>query len=165
MKLNFKLNIFFLIIPLFLLFNSCVSTAGITKEKITSPEVFSTDMLVPQELTWEKVRPGVEMTGFEIPSLKVTWHCVKIDLYTPGIQILNEPQQKNLGKLFSVKKYAQDTKAEIAFNSTPFDLRGKTYLPVGITKSRETIISKANERYCTLCFSKTEDGYTAKIVS
>ncbi len=148
---------FLLIFALFGL-ASCKTTQALVKEKITNPEILPVSELVPAEIIWQNVQDGVEMTGFEIKHLGVSWHCVKIDLDTPGINLFYQPTPETLGQIFSVKKVAAQEQAMVAINSTPFDLDGKTYLPVGITKYENQTISEINERYCALCFNQNEKG-------
>lgn len=137
--------------------SSCKTTQLLVKEKITTPEVLSISELVPEQIEWKSVQNGVESTGFSIRSLGVTWHCVKIDLDTPGLQIICEPHKETLGQNFSVKKFAARDNAFVAINSVPFDLDGKTFIPVGVTKYKGQIISEPVKDYCALCFNKNEN--------
>jgi len=152
---------FHLLISTFLIlltFSSCSTTNFLVKEKITNPEVFSTEHLLPSKIIWKKIHEGIEETDFSIRKLGVTWHCIKIDLDTEGLSLIYEPHKENLGKIFKVKDVVKENNAFAAINSSPFDL-GNTFYPVGITKYEGQIISPAEERYCALCFSKDEDNH------
>ena len=158
-----KYSVFLAII--FFCLASCKTTKVNVQENFTASQVLPVNTLAPEEIEWQELQEGVELTGFSISSLKVTWHCVKIDLDTPNLQIIYEPHKESLGKQFSVKKFALKNDAFLAINSTPFDLDGKTYLPVGIIKYDGEIICPPAENYCALCFSKNQNGnFRASIV-
>ncbi len=153
-----------LLIAVFTL-NSCASV-GIMRETYTSPQVLPQEVLCPpqNELEWEQLTPGFEVTQYKIPSYKVEWACVKIDLNTPGLTIAATPHTEDLGKRSKLSKtdfHLQTTASAsttVAINTTPFDLDGRTYLPVSVVKIAGEEICPPNASYCALCLgSSTEE--------
>lgn len=111
----------------------------------------------PEEITWSPLKDdGFWLTDYDIKSIGVSWHCVKIDLNNENLEIVWEPKAENLGKRFWLTNFARKNKTVVAINTTPFDLDGKTYLPVGITKNKNEIISECKERYCALALIRNE---------
>lgn len=144
-----------------LLFLGCKSTS-ITREFYTDPEILSQEILTgscnaicAQEIWTPLPQPGYSITSYKIKEIGVTWHCVKIDLDTANISIIAYPNKNTLGKNYNLRSLAKKNNAVIAVNTTPFDLDGKTYLPVGITKIENSIITEPVENYCALGFTST----------
>lgn len=137
---------------------SCASTKLTSEENFqASPKIYKNQSLpqqslYPKEVKWEEIQEGFYKTSFHIEKIKVHWTCVKIHLDTPNLNLVCQPTPDSLGKTFKLKKFAQINKTVLAINTTPFDLKGKSFLPVGITKINDNIISPANKSYCALCF-------------
>ena len=154
----------FLIPFLALLFFGCKTTDFLV-EKYTNPQVLPIETSCPAEITWEKVQDGIEKTEFVIKSENIRWACVKIDLHTPNISIKASPETNQLGKRFIHKKFAQETNSTVALNTVPFDLDGRTYIPVSVVKINNQIVCPINSHYAALGFIKNPDNtYTAIIM-
>lgn len=119
---------------------------------------------------WQPLIPeqqGFSQTSYIISKRKVTWHCIKIDLDTPDLDFYSYPSTENLGKTYKVKNLSKKHNAVVAINTTPFDLDGKTYLPVGIIQYKNQQIYSPAENYCMLVLSKDKNTSTlrANIIS
>lgn len=110
-----------------------------------------------------KIEEGFELFSGKIEKLKVSWHCVKIDLSNPKLIIKAEPEnQQNIGKKISLKKFAKKNDTIVAINSTPFT---KKAIPIGITKINQKIITQKNQKYCALGFFYDKNQHLkAKII-
>ena len=99
---------------------------------------------------------GFYMCSARIETAGVSWHCVKIDLDTPGLDYLSYPQKNNVGKNYNVRELAKKHNALVAFNTTPFDLKGKAFIPVGISQYKNQLIKEPEAAYCALSLYKTK---------
>ena len=153
---NFCRFLIYLIFPLIFLFDSCTTTSSFKNDESKS-QVLEIEQLVPQEIKWKNLEDGIQITNYSINSLQVSWHCVKIDLDTPGLQIIFEPHKNSLGKSLNVKKVGKKQKALVAINSTPFYMDGKIPLPLGITKFDGKIITNTHRNLSALCFYKNQE--------
>lgn len=158
-------KIFFITAFSFILFSCTTTKINIDQKTTLSPveasqniSYFSNNDLIPQTVNWEKIQEGFYKTSFHIKNIKVHWTCIKIDLSTPNLRIAYQPNENTLGNKFQLKKFAKQNKTIVAINTTPFDLKGKTYLPVGITKYDNKVISPSNKSYCALCFYYDKDN-------
>lgn len=158
MRTYAKKNLFFIFSILFVLFfTSCQTT------KVPANDDFSNYKYIEEfyadEINWSPLKDeGFWQTDYDIKFIGVTWHCVKIDLNQENLEIVWEPKKENLGKRFWLTDFARKNKTVVAINTTPFDLKGKTYLPVGITKNKDEIISDCQERYCALAFIRNQEN-------
>lgn len=165
MKSFFKLSLLFVSLFLSLFLTSCVTTASFKGEFVSDPEIYPESALYPKEIVWEELQPGFQITSHNIKKIDVSWHCVKIDLDTPNLKIHIEPHNSaKLGLTFWVKDFAKQTNSVVAINASPFDLDGKTYLPVGIVKINDKELSVPKEKYCALGFTKQINGFKAEII-
>lgn len=128
MKRN-KLSFLFLLIILLAL-ASCKTTSSFTIEQLSPWETF-------------------EITSGENESKTATWHCIKIDLDTPNLEIQLIPENQDYKSEY-IETFAKKYKALIAINTTPFTKDKKI---LGITKNNNSIISAPIEKYSALCFS------------
>lgn len=101
-----------------------------------------------------------ELFQGETPDKKATWHCIKIDLENPQLQIQIIPETEQC-KSDYLKNIARKNNAKVAINTTPFTFDTESPL-VGITKVNGKTISSAVERYSALCF--TSRPLTAHII-
>lgn len=126
------------------------------KETYTDPQVLPRKTLCPpdEEIVWEEIQPGFEETDFIIEDINVKWACVRVDLETPGLTLSATPQENQLHKRFTLSKIA--AASTVAINTTPFDLDGRSYIPVSVVKIDGNTICPPNEQYCALCFNKTK---------
>lgn len=110
-----------------------------------------------------KIEKGFELFSGKIKKIKVSWHCVKIDLSNPKLIIKSEPDnQKKIGKKISLKKFAKKNNTIVAINSTPFS---KKAIPIGITKTNQKILTQENQKYCALGFFYDKNQHLkAKII-
>lgn len=156
------------IFTLSLLAFSCKSLPEQTEGyKISVP--LSSDRLIPSDVHWEQVLPGIEKTDYIINEFNCSWTCVKIDLTNPKLSIVNFPEErKQVSQLFRVKTFSKKNKAVVAINTTPFDnTKAKTYNPIGIIINEGNLIyfPVIREDYAALAFFEAENGYIAKVVS
>ena len=155
-----NLNIFLLLLLLSAGIFSCSSTKVADRQEgsfsVKHEEAFSD--LYPENPLWQKIQEGFEVLEWKMDSIKVSWHCIKIDLNKPGLKIISLPEESNLGKNFRLKKFARKNNTVIAFNTSPFDIK-KTDYPVGITKIDGKIITAPVEKYAALCFYKNNQGF------
>jgi hypothetical protein len=114
---------------------------------------------------WKMIENGITVCSGELKKQKVTWHCVRINLDTPNLKFISLPRNDTLGTKFYLKNFAKYYKTVIAINTSPFDLRGKTYIPEGVTKLNNRIITEPVFLYSALCLRKNPQGFwRAKIV-
>lgn len=132
---------------------SCASV-GIMREKYTDPEVLPKEILCPPEqaISWEEIRPGFHETDFIIEEINVKWACVRVDLETPGITFSATPNKKQLRHRFFLKNVSKGS--TVSVNTTPFDLTGRTYIPVSVVKIDGETVCPVNPAYCALCLNK-----------
>lgn len=100
----------------------------------------------------------IEIIQGETKDRKSTWHCIKIDLDAPGIEILILPNEIPLNEekslsLMSVKNAVKKNNATVGINTTPFAVNKGNISTVGIVKVDGKEISPPNEKYAALCFS------------
>ena len=146
-------SLFFFVI--ILLLPSC-STTKLLKETYSYPEVLPIEELSPNPVVWTKIQDGFELTGDTVKKQRVSWHCVRIDLNTPGLSIVYAPHSDTLGQLFNVKDFAKHYHTVVAINSSPFLIETTNY-PVGILKDHGKIISAPNQKNCALAFYFCDD--------
>lgn len=146
-----------------------VSCKSIPQESGQTEEFseYQTEVLVPDDIHWEKICTGFEKTDFIVEG-KISWTCVKIDLNTPGLQIINTPEAAaEKGLRFHLKDFASENDTIVAFNTTPFDNNTKTYLPIGIVVNEGELIYNPVNRtdYAALGFYKNEENqFRAKVL-
>lgn len=156
--INFKQILLLFTLIFSQLFFSCKTVSSVVQK-----EPFEKNILYPQEINWELLQEGVEYTSYNIDSLKIKWHCIKLDLDLPELKIDCAPNSTKI-KNFHLKNFANKHNALIAINSTPFAIKS-TYEPVGITKIDNKVIYPCKENYCALGFYTNSDGkLRAKII-
>lgn len=126
-------------------------------EKYTDPQVLSCEVLVPQNIEWQEIEPGFEMTKQIIFEHNIQWACVKINLKNPDLVINATPAKNELRQIFSHKDFAKTSDSIVAINTVPFDLDGKSYIPVSIVKINNEEIIPPVSGYCALCLKKKQN--------
>ena len=152
-----KKTLFFPFLSIFFLFFSCKTTDFLV-EKYTNPQVLPIQTLCPDEIKWKTLQEGLQITEFTIKSENIKWACVKIDLHTPKIQIKGSPKENQLGKRFIHKNFAEKTDSTVVINTVPFDLTGKTYIPVSVVKLDGKSVCSISENYAALGLIKNKEG-------
>lgn len=162
---------FFLCVLFLSLITSCKTTSLLLKEKYTDPLVLTAEELCPEEIVWKDIEiPGipsdaVQITQNLVKSTNSQWKCIKIDLDTPGLEIAATPYKEDLGKRFYLKQFAHKNKTIAAINTVPFDLDGKTYIPVSVVKIDGELICPPTEFYAVLGLTKKDGKLRASIRS
>jgi len=146
-----------LLVPL-VLFSSCKTTSLLLAEKYTEPLVLPVEQLCSEETVWTDINVenlpehSFQLTENTVKSINSHWKCIKIDLDTPGLSIVAEPYKENLGKRTTPKKFSARKNTIAAINTVPFDLDGRTYIPVSVVKIDNQLICDVNQNYCVLGF-------------
>lgn len=125
--------IFLLFLICIVTFWSCKTTGEIVSEKSSSIS-------------------GIELFSGNTENKKATWHCIKIDLDNPQIDIELIPSSTDVN-LYSVKKIAKQAGAIAAINTTPFRNELDNSL-VGVTKIGGTEITPPVQNYAALGFTQ-----------
>ncbi len=151
---------------LFFTLTSCATTGRFSKtELVTVPEVYDESELMSSFRDWSEVVEGFSICSGKLQKQRVQWHCIRIDLDTPFLYFISLPQKNSLGKTFFLKDFAKKNHTIAAINTSPFDLYGKTYIPEGITKLDNQIVTEPLAKYCALCFKRNVEGlWRAKII-
>lgn len=180
----------FLIIALVtVLFAGCVSHPQIDKE--SEALLYPAEAYIPQNFDWQFVAPGISRFDFVNPDFPVIYHAVRIELTTPGLQLLSFPDKafamKKTGTKegekipqpfiyhsITTKNFARKNKCVVAVNATPFTGKnGKWDLVAHISATRQLVgvhitegceIAAPVNQYAALLFSKDEQGYLASII-
>ena len=165
---------------IFLLF-SCASTR---RAPYTYSEESKTSF-IPEHFDWKPIYDGADYFCYENKAFPVRYHCVRIDLTTPGLTLHVFPdsdsdyRQKDgeRTRFFKGKrtgKFAGETGADIAINTSLFAGKsGKwdtiahvtsTRQIVGIHIVRGTRFSEPNERYAALLLNNADGRWYASIL-
>lgn len=136
-----------------LMLTSCASV-GIMRETYTDPQVLPRQRLCPPDeaIVWNEIQPGFSETDFIIEEINVKWACVRVDLETPGITFSAAPHKEQLGHRFYLKDVSKGS--TVSVNTTPFDLDGRTYIPVSVVKIDGETVCPPNSAYSALCLNK-----------
>lgn len=176
----------FLVLTLTLAFFSCVSNHQLVS--VQSYKERSASLYVPDEFLWQKIENAdfAEYFFFENRDYPVRYHCVRIDLSFPRLEIITFPKddsdfahkkgmRTDYFKGLSGKQFAQAYNPLVSVNTAPFGGKdGRWSALVKITSTRKIrgihIVERAElsppvERYAALCLTRTEDGFVAKIVA
>lgn len=152
-------NKLFIFSFLLLAFLSCKSTS------VTSSQDFNNLLEVQNE--------SIKIDSFIKKEINTTVTIIKIDLQSPNISIniapnINDNNYSNKQKLFSLSDFSKSTNSLIAINTTPFiktkENKTTVYIPLGITKTQNKIISEPQEKYSALVFYYINQKLFAKIV-
>ena len=128
------------------------------------------------EISIQQIHRSILYERYTIPSSAVEVHLITVDLSDPEISISTSPAENAAlisGKTpewlnaESTAGFAERTKSIVAVNATPFKYYADSRLfffikkqkPVGIFISDGQLISKPQERYGALCFTKDKTAY------
>lgn len=139
----FLTSLFFLLI---LGLTACTTTKKTSDYPEFEEVLLTKEELFPQTVEWQTIEPGFEIIEHRIPSIKVSWSCVKIDLYTDPTITFYGAYEDISGKCITAKNLARKVNATVCINTTPFDSE-KTNTPIGIIKSNNKVLSKPVEKY------------------
>ena len=163
------------------LFFSCASTRRAPYTYFAEEE----SVYIPAQFDWKPVFDGADYFCYENKSFPMRYHCVRIDLTTPNLQILSFPAEDSdykkedgkRSKFFIGKRtgsFARKSGADIAINSSPFaGKNGKWDLYAHVTRTRQIVgvhildkkeFSPPLKQFCALLFKKDGDGWKATII-
>lgn len=165
-------SVFFLFTAIF---TSCVSSNHIPIAE-TAVELSA---YVPESFSWRPVEAGIERFDFSNKTVPVKYHVVKIDLDTPGLELVCFPDKSAVQKKYKqlpekipqpfiftgmrTASFAKKYKCSVAVNATPFGGKtgkwnfaaklGHTRMIVGIHRVDGITVSFPREQYSALAFS------------
>jgi|WetSurMetagenome_2_1015567.scaffolds.fasta_scaffold35370_2 exopolysaccharide biosynthesis protein len=138
---------------------------------------------IPAFFNWQTVCTGISRFDFEYRKMPVRYHAVRIDLDTPGLQIVAYPDPNTIKKIGTTKKtvlqqpfifrgmrtqaFARKYNCIVAMNATPFAGQdGKWNLAAKLGDIRQLTgihtvnglqISPPSSNYCALVFTGNKD--------
>jgi len=134
---------------------------------------------IPASFKWQTVCTGISRFDFEYRMMPVRYHAVRIDLDTPGLQIVAYPDQNTVKKTGTTQKtvlqqpfifpgmrtqtFARKYKCIVAMNATPFagqDGKWNLAAKLGTVRQLSGIhivnglqLSPPSSNYCALVFT------------
>ncbi len=189
--MKFK-NRFLILCSILFFLTACASHPRI--EADLEDYLYPVETYLPEKLDWQEVCPGISRLDFENPEFPVVYHAVRVELDTPGLQLVCFPDKKFAQKVAGTEtpaqpfiykscktaRFAKESGAVVAMNATPFggcngrwDLAakiGNIRQLVGVHIDGGTMIAAPVERYAALVFRATPgisgDGssYTAQVL-
>ena len=111
---------------------------------------------------WQEVQNGIWRFDYKDSVFPVIYHAVKIDLTTPGLEIICIPQtpdQNTSSQRITTKKFASKYNTTVAINATPFSKESIA----GVHVSDGQVLAPPVERYAAIAFTKDELGFKAFI--
>lgn len=115
---------------------------------------------VPEKIEWKEVNGCCGYYLFEDSAIPLRWHCVKVDLSYPGLQITAFPSaEEDIGKGSTAKRFARKSGSFVSINTSPFAgkfLARRTI--VGAHKAGGKVFAAAEPRYSALLFKREDDG-------
>ena len=169
-----KLSPYIFIFSLFLALSltSCASQRVIDAdaEIILYPQ----ETYVPESFDWQEVQPGISRFDFSNPDFPIIYHAVRIDLMTPGLELVCAPTasegfgeadasgtsptssatgtmaQTSRSRRIATSQFAAEQNCVVAINATQFDSKEI----VGIHKVNGIVISSPIEKYAALAFRR-----------
>lgn len=178
-----------LILLIVVLFTGCVSHPQFDAD--IEPLLYPSEAYVPETFDWQEVVPGISRFDFENKEFPVIYHVVRVELDTPGLQLVCFPDkafvqnkvdlkagekipQPFIYRGITTKKFAKKYGCTVAVNATPFGGRnGKWDLIAHVTSTRQLVgvhidesleIATPVSAYAALKFSRNENGYIASII-
>ena len=140
---------------------------------------------IPAQFDWKRVCDGADYFCYENKGFPLRYHCVRIDLTTPGLELRVFPAQDadyktehgERSQFFKGKRtgaFAKESGADIAINTSTFAGKsGKWDAIAHITSTRQIVgihivdgkqFSPPVERYCALLLSKSDERWYATII-
>ena len=144
---------------IFLFFAACASHPQIDPD--LEDYLYPEETYLPENLNWQPVCPGIARLDFENPEFPLVYHAVRVELNTPGLQIVTFPdynfakdvQRGRLGpgdagvipqpfiyRSHKTERFAKESGAVVAMNATPFGGRnGKWDLAAKLGAVRQLV--------------------------
>lgn len=130
-----------------LFLTGCASTQKQNSASINIDECLPVSQLCPSQIEWEEIEPGISYFSYNVNLIKVKWHAVRIDLQTPGMEIITNPENN----------------ASVLFNTTPFYNNNDL---MGIAVNNGKCFSPEQKRLTSLYLKKVSNSkIIAKIIS
>ncbi len=164
-----KLSTRFFIFSLFAAF----LLTGCTSQRILDADaeayLYPKETYVPESFDWQQVQPGIDRFDYENPNFPIIYHAVRIDLTTPGLELVCVPtasaaDSSSVGAAGSgtsdassgrsrrqaTSSFAAEQNCVVAINATQFDFSSI----VGIHKANGIVLSEPLEKYTALAFRR-----------
>ncbi|MBO4508747.1 MAG: phosphodiester glycosidase family protein [Spirochaetaceae bacterium] len=160
-----KLSPYIFIFSLFLALplTSCASQRIIDAD--AEPILYPAETYIPESFDWQEVQPGISRFDFSNPDFPIIYHAVRIDLTTPGLELVCTPDApENRSRRVATSKFAAEQNCVVAINATQFDSKEI----IGIHKANGTVLAEPVEKYAAIAFRREqngEQGYSAVIFS
>lgn len=113
----------------------------------------------PEQIEWTKINDGVSSFNFSSKTNALSWYAAKIRLDDESCTPLFCPGNEK-PELMKVLKFAELSKADIAFNTTPITSKGQ---PVGLVIANGKTLSRPNDKYSAFALRKTQAGWKAEL--
>ncbi|MCR4579587.1 MAG: phosphodiester glycosidase family protein [Treponema sp.] len=189
MSLRKNLRLLPALLSLLLLF-SCASHPQIDPD--LEAYLYPVETFLPEKIEWEEVAPGIGRLDFENPEFPLVYHAVRIELDTPGLEIVCFPSRE-----FALSKAKSGTSTEasipqpfiyrsrktsafsrqedclVAVNATPFGGRngkwdfaakiGSVRQLVGVHIDRSFMIARPVESYAALIFRASDEDASSYV--
>ena len=179
-----KLSPYIFIFSLFLV----LSVSGCTSQRVIDSDaeiiLYPQKTYIPESFDWQEVQPGIDRFDFENPDFPIIYHAVRIDLTTPGLELVCVPTasaadtssggvgaagtgsatKTGRSRRVATSKFAAEQNCVVARNATQFDFSSI----VGIHKVNGTVLAEPVEKYAAIAFRREqngEQGYSAVIFS
>ncbi|MCR4939253.1 MAG: phosphodiester glycosidase family protein [Treponemataceae bacterium] len=159
-KLSPIFFIFSLFIALFL--TGCASHPIIDEE--AEAYLYPRENYIPESFDWQEVAPGIDIFDYENPDFPIIYHAVRIDLTTPGLELVCTPENtaptetetasatntQNRSRRQATSSFAAQENCLVAINATPFDSAKIS----GIHMADGKTLSSPIEKYAALAFQQ-----------
>ena len=169
-----KLSARFFVFSLFLV----LSLSGCTSQRVIDADaeiiLYPQETYIPESFDWQQVQPGIDRFDFSNPDFPIIYHAVRIDLTTPGLELVCVPTapegfggadasgtsptssatgtmvQTGRSRRQATSSFAAEQNCIVAINATQFDFSSI----VGIHKVNGIVISAPIEKYAALAFRR-----------
>ena len=152
-----KLSTRFFIFSFFL----TLTLFGCTSQRILDADaeayLYPKETYVPESFDWQQVQPGIDRFDYENPNFPIIYHAVRIDLTTPGLELVcvptaseNAASSPGRSRRQATSSFAAEQNCVIAINATQFDLSSI----IGIHKANGIVISEPQEKYAAIAFRR-----------
>jgi hypothetical protein len=151
-----KLSTRFFIFSLFAAF----LLTGCTSQRILDADaeayLYPKETYVPESFDWQQVQPGIDRFDYENPNFPIIYHAVRIDLTTPGLELVCVPTASEnaasdeRSRRQATSSFAAEQNCVVAINATQFDFSSI----VGIHKANGIVLSEPLEKYTALAFRR-----------
>ncbi len=162
-----KLSVQFFVFSLFL----AITLSGCTSQRVidadAEPILYPAETYIPESFDWQEVQPGISRFDFSNPDFPIIYHAVRIDLTTPGLELVCTPDapenavptetgatsattSQNRSRRVATSKFAAEQNCIVAINATQFDSKEI----VGIHKANGTVLAEPVEKYAAIAFRR-----------